>query len=1101
MFTKISAFGALILFYSSYLARVNCQNKCLGVHNYCPGGYKMQSKCVDGSCVCNSQDYNYHSCLPDTKGCKVSVDAATSLGKPQYNNQPRQPTYSCTPGSSSSSQYEVHVLSVYEVINRRPPTAGDATVNIFSGKRPDRPLVLVLASYEPVNWILKVPSDVTISRVILVAYYVDKSSVSGDVNQVQAIERKSYRASWPTGYGSDSGGGDTVGLLKKIYEKFGVVTSFTGTYKADKWSLSLRSSNGSGSSIVSSSKSSANTVITSTTPTTTIPSTSSTAKLHRKKCYWWNNGYHCSGLYGTKTAVCIDGYCVCSFQDYDYHTCLPDTKGCKISVDAATSLGKPQYNNQPRQPTYSCTPGSSSSSQYEVHVLSVYEVINRRPPTAGDATVNIFSGGRSDRPLVLVLASYEPVNWILKLPSDVTISRVILVAYYVDKSSVSGDVDQVQAIERKSYRASWPTGFGSDSGGGDTVGLLKKIYEKFGVVTSFTGTYKADKWSLNLRSSNGSGSSIVSSSTSSANTVITRTTPTTTIPSTSSTAKLHRKTCYWWNNGYHCSGLYGTKTAACIDGYCVCSFQDYDYHTCLPDTKGCKISVDAATSLGKPQYNNQLQQPTYSCTPGSSSSSQYEVHVLSVYEVINGRPPTAADATVNIFSGGRLDRPLVLVLASYEPANWILKLPSDVTISRVILVAYYVDKSSVSGDMNQVQTIERKSYRDSWPIGFGSDSGGGDTVGLLKKIYEKFGVVTSFTGTYRADKWSLSLSSSNGLGSSIVSSSTSSATTVITSTTSTPTTTILSISSTAKLHRKKCYWWNNGYHCSGLYGTKTAVCIDGYCVCSFQDYDYHTCLPDTKGCKISVDAATSLGKPQYNNQPRQPTYSCTPDSSSSSQYEVHVLSVYEVISRRPPTAGDATVNIFSGRRPDRPLVLVLANYEPVNWILQIPSNITISRVILVAYYVDESSVSGDVNQVLAIERKSYPGSWPRGIGSDSGGGDTVGLLKKIYERFGVVTSFTGTYRADKWSLNLSSQSHEKKTKSSCHEVVEKLSKRIELLSEEVKNHKMKIISLKEKRDESFAPQISSGGPIQKIHRNLASIFAITVLTAHIYLVM
>ena len=69
------------------------------------------------------------------------------------------------------------------------------------------------------------------------------------------------------------------------------------------------------------------------------------------------------------------------------------------------------------------------------------------------------------------------------------------------------------------------------------------------------------------------------------------------------------------------------------------------------------------------------------------------------------------------------------------------------------------------------------------------------------------------------------------------------------------------------------------------------------------------------------------------------------------------------------------------------------------------------------------------------------------------------------------------------------------------QVVEKLSKRIELLSEEVKNHKMKIISLKEKRDESFAPQISSGGPIQKIHRNLASVFAITVLTAHIYLVM
>ena len=68
----------------------------------------------------------------------------------------------------------------------------------------------------------------------------------------------------------------------------------------------------------------------------------------------------------------------------------------------------------------------AAAAPVSMHV-SVYEVISRRPPTAGDATVNIFSGGRPDRPLVLVLVSYEPVNWILKLPSDVTISRVILV--------------------------------------------------------------------------------------------------------------------------------------------------------------------------------------------------------------------------------------------------------------------------------------------------------------------------------------------------------------------------------------------------------------------------------------------------------------------------------------------------------------------------------------------------------------------------------------------------------------------------------------------------------------------------------------------------
>lgn len=278
-----------------------------------------------------------------------------------------------------------------------------------------------------------------------------------------------------------------------------------------------------------------------------------------------------------------------------------------------------------------------------------------------------------------------------------------------------------------------------------------------------------------------------------------------------------------------------------------------------------------------------------------------------------------------------------------------------------------------------------------------------------------------------------------------------------------------------------------------------AACIDGYCVCTGQDYDYHTCLPDTKDCKISVDANTALGKPRYNNQLQKPTYSCTPGSSSSSQYEVHVLSVYEVISRRPPTAGDATVNIFSGGRSDRPLVLVLASYEPVNWILKLPADITISRVVLVAYYVDKSSVSGDVNQVHAIERKSYLSSWPTGYGSDSGGGDTVMLLKKIYERFGVATSFTGTYKADEWSLNLTSQSHNKKTKSPCQEVVENSSKTIEILSEEVKSQKKQITALKEKRDESFSQQISSSEPIYRTNKSLASIIVLTVMIAHLVL--
>ena len=61
--------------------------------------------------------------------------------------------------------------------------------------------------------------------------------------------------------------------------------------------------------------------------------------------------------------------------------------------------------------------------------MSVYEG-NRhtRPPSAGDTNVNIISSGQSDRPIVLVFASYEPVNWILNLTAGIAISKVILVS-------------------------------------------------------------------------------------------------------------------------------------------------------------------------------------------------------------------------------------------------------------------------------------------------------------------------------------------------------------------------------------------------------------------------------------------------------------------------------------------------------------------------------------------------------------------------------------------------------------------------------------------------------------------------------------------------
>ena len=50
------------------------------------------------------------------------------------------------------------------------------------------------------------------------------------------------------------------------------------------------------------------------------------------------------------------------------------------------------------------------------------------PGRTGHATVNIISHGKSNRSIVLVLGSYQPVNWILSLPSNVSISKVVLVS-------------------------------------------------------------------------------------------------------------------------------------------------------------------------------------------------------------------------------------------------------------------------------------------------------------------------------------------------------------------------------------------------------------------------------------------------------------------------------------------------------------------------------------------------------------------------------------------------------------------------------------------------------------------------------------------------
>ena len=72
--------------------------------------------------------------------------------------------------------------------------------------------------------------------------------------------------------------------------------------------------------------------------------------------------------------------------------------------------------------------------------------------------------------------------------------------------------------------------------------------------------------------------------------------------------------------------------------------------------------------------------------------------------------------------------------------------------------SFFLDKSSVTYSGGKVLTVERRTYR---PSGYGSDSGGGDTLGLLQYLHNRFGPVTSFSGSYRADSWVLHIDRNN----------------------------------------------------------------------------------------------------------------------------------------------------------------------------------------------------------------------------------------------------------------------------------------------------------------------------------------------------
>ena len=70
-----------------------------------------------------------------------------------------------------------------------------------------------------------------------------------------------------------------------------------------------------------------------------------------------------------------------------------------------------------------------------------------------------------------------------------------------------------------------------------------------------------------------------------------------------------------------------------------------------------------------------------------------------------------------------------------------------------------------------------------------------------------------------------------------------------------------------------------------------------------------------------------------------------------------------------------------------------------------------------SYYPDSTNVSHTPGRVGTVEKVGY-GYLPSGYGRDGSRGFTAESLQYLINRFGAIASFSGTYSADKWVLDI-----------------------------------------------------------------------------------
>ena len=110
----------------------------------------------------------------------------------------------------------------------------------------------------------------------------------------------------------------------------------------------------------------------------------------------------------------------------------------------APAVSKPAAAAAPVQSpaTLQASASGVQAAQTDIHVISVYEAVNAivlKDPSRGnrEGVIPVLVG-KSDKPLWLLVSSYEPVHWMVNVLPGSKLDRIVASGYYPQRVTVSG---------------------------------------------------------------------------------------------------------------------------------------------------------------------------------------------------------------------------------------------------------------------------------------------------------------------------------------------------------------------------------------------------------------------------------------------------------------------------------------------------------------------------------------------------------------------------------------------------------------------------------------------------------------------------------------